>query len=83
MASAVDGLDMRRGCAVGVVKVADRIGIRMVIISTSGILSPMDPVALTRQLVDIESTTGNEAAVVEFLGNYLSAAGLTVERMPV
>jgi acetylornithine deacetylase len=43
----------------------------------------MDPVALTRQLVDIESTTGNEGAVVEFLGNYLSTAGLTVERMPV
>lgn len=43
----------------------------------------MDPVALTRQLVDIESTTGNETAVVEFLGNYLSTAGLTVERMPV
>jgi acetylornithine deacetylase len=43
----------------------------------------MDPVALTRQLVDIESTTGNEAAVVTFLGTYLSAAGLTVERMPV
>jgi acetylornithine deacetylase len=43
----------------------------------------MDTVALTRQLVDIESTTGNEAAVVEFLGTYLSTAGLTVERMPV
>ena len=28
----------------------------------------MDPVALTRQLVDIESTTGNEAAVAAFLG---------------
>jgi acetylornithine deacetylase len=53
------------------------------IIDTSGILSSMDPVALTRQLVDIESTTGNEGAVVEFLGNYLSTAGLTVERMPV
>jgi acetylornithine deacetylase len=43
----------------------------------------MDPVALTRQLVDIESTTGNEAAVVEFLGNYLSSAGFAVEPMPV
>jgi acetylornithine deacetylase len=43
----------------------------------------MDLVALTRQLVDIESTTGNEAAVVEFLGHYLSTEGLTVARMPV
>ena len=43
----------------------------------------MDPIALTRQLVDIESTTGNEGAVVAFLATYLSAAGLTVERMPV
>jgi acetylornithine deacetylase len=43
----------------------------------------MDPVALTRQLVDIESTTGNEAAVVAFLGDYLSSTGLTVERMLV
>ena len=43
----------------------------------------MDPFALTRQLVDIESTTGNEGAVVAFLATYLSAAGLTVERMPV
>ena len=37
---------------------------------------PHGSVALTRQLVDIESTTGNEAAVVEFLGNYLSSTGL-------
>ena len=43
----------------------------------------MDPIALTRQLVDIESTTGNEGAVAVFLAAYLSAAGLTVERMPV
>jgi len=59
------------------------LGCSAAIIATSGILSPMDLVALTRQLVDIESTTGNEAAVVEFLANYLSTAGLTVERMPV
>jgi acetylornithine deacetylase len=33
--------------------------------------------------VDIESTTGNESAAVEFLTAYLAKAGLTVERMPV
>lgn len=43
----------------------------------------MDLVALTRQLVDIESTTGNEAAHAEFLAGYLAEAGFTVERMPV
>ena len=43
----------------------------------------MDPVSLTRQLVDIESTTGNESAVAEFLADYLAKAGLAVERMPV
>ncbi len=46
-------------------------------------LSGMDPVRLTRQLVDIESTTGNESAVAEFLADHLAKAGLTVERMPV
>lgn len=43
----------------------------------------MDVVALTRQLVDIESTTGNEAAVGEFLYRHLTALGYVVERMPV
>ena len=47
------------------------------------ILSGMDAVALTRQLVDIESTTGNESAVAEFLADYLAKAGLAVERTPV
>ena len=46
-------------------------------------LSGMDPVALTRQLIDIDSTTGNESAVAEFLAGYLAEAGLTIERMPV
>ena len=43
----------------------------------------MDPVPLTRQLVDIDSTTGKEAAVAGFLADYLAEAGLVVERMPV
>jgi len=43
----------------------------------------MDPIALTRQLVDIESTTGNEAAVGEFLLFELTALGFKAEKMPV
>jgi acetylornithine deacetylase len=43
----------------------------------------MDVVALTRQLVDIESTTGNEAALGEFLERHLSALGYETERMQV
>ncbi|HYG98689.1 MAG TPA: M20/M25/M40 family metallo-hydrolase [Terriglobales bacterium] len=47
------------------------------------ILFCMDLVALTRQLVDIESITGNEAAVGEFLFRTLTQLGLQVERMDV
>jgi len=43
----------------------------------------MDVVSLTRQLVDIESITGNEAAAAEFLARHLSSLGYVVERMPV
>ncbi len=43
----------------------------------------MDPVALTRQLIDIESITGNEAPVADFLARQLSALGLAVNKMPV
>jgi acetylornithine deacetylase len=43
----------------------------------------MDVVALTRQLVDIESVTGREAAVGETLDRELAALGYTVRRMPV
>jgi len=43
----------------------------------------MDVIGLTRQLIDIQSITGNEAAVGEFLTNYLEKLGYTVERMPV
>jgi acetylornithine deacetylase len=43
----------------------------------------MDPVALTRQLIDIESITGKESNVANFLASHLEALGYRVERMPV
>ena len=39
--------------------------------------------ALTRKLIDIESTTGEEAAVGNTLASELAALGYDVERMPV
>ena len=44
---------------------------------------PIDPVALTRRLVDIESTTYNEGRCGAFLDEYLRGLGYQVERMPV
>ncbi|MEO6828356.1 MAG: M20/M25/M40 family metallo-hydrolase, partial [Acidobacteriaceae bacterium] len=44
---------------------------------------PIDPVVLTRQLVDIESITENEAAVGHFLATYLTSLGFIVETTPV
>jgi acetylornithine deacetylase len=43
----------------------------------------IDPIQLTRQLVDIESTTYNEGLASAFLHEYLTAQRYTVERMPV
>jgi acetylornithine deacetylase len=43
----------------------------------------MDPIALTRRLVDIESITGNEAAVGRFLLQHLSELGFTTSMIPV
>ena len=43
----------------------------------------MDLFALTRKLIDIESITGNEAAVGAVLADELTALGYIVERMPV
>jgi len=43
----------------------------------------MDLFALTRKLIDIESTTGQEAAVGGALANELTGLGYEVERMPV
>ncbi|MHB1672697.1 MAG: M20/M25/M40 family metallo-hydrolase [Acidobacteriaceae bacterium] len=44
---------------------------------------PTDPVALTRQLVDIESISENEAEVGHFLSGYLREHGFQVETTPV
>src|SRR5690348_4473505 len=43
----------------------------------------MDPLALTRALVDIESVTGNEAAVGYFLSRELQLLGYSVESTTV
>ena len=43
----------------------------------------MDPVALTRQLIDIESITGQEGAAAHFLADHLEGLGFAVELMPV
>ena len=43
----------------------------------------IDPIALTRQLVDIESTTYNEGRCGEFLHEYLQGLGYTVEKQAV
>ena len=56
--------------------------------STAGIVDriarPMiDPIALARQLIDIPSTTDNEAAVGEFLESRLSALGYACRRHAV
>ena len=45
--------------------------------------SHMDVFTLTRKLIDIESTTGQEAAVGNALASELGALGYDVERMPV
>jgi acetylornithine deacetylase len=43
----------------------------------------MDLFSFTRQLVDIQSITGNENRVGEFLGSELQQQGYVVEKMPV
>ena len=44
---------------------------------------PIDPIALTRQLVGIESTTYHEHDAGVFLHDFLAGEGWHVERMPV
>lgn len=44
---------------------------------------PTDPIALTRELVAIESPTYHEAAVGTFLADHLSETGWAVTRIPV
>ena len=46
-------------------------------------LPPLDPIRLTRELVDIESTTYHEGAVGEFLAGLLASRGWQVEKTPV
>jgi len=43
----------------------------------------LDPIQLTRRLVDIESITYNEGAVGGYLAEFLSQRGFAVEKMPV
>jgi acetylornithine deacetylase len=46
-------------------------------------MKPLDPIALTRQLVDIESVTYNEASVGEYIDTLLRERGFSVERTAV
>lgn len=46
-------------------------------------MDPVDPIALTRALVDIDSTTGRETAAATWLSAYLRDAGFTVTEQPV
>ena len=43
----------------------------------------MDPVRLTRELIDIESITGNEGEVGNYLHGFLSKLGYSTQKMPV
>lgn len=45
--------------------------------------APIDPIRLTRQLCEIESTTYHEGAAGDFLASYLSGRGWAVEKTPV
>jgi len=44
---------------------------------------PLDPLRLTRELCEIESTTYNEGAVGDFLADFLARRGWDVEKTPV
>ena len=46
-------------------------------------MKPLNPLELTRRLVDIESITYNEGAVGAYLDEVLQQRGFTVERTPV
>ena len=46
-------------------------------------IDPADPIALTRQLCEIDSTTYHEGPVGEFLAEFLAARGWEVEKTPV
>src|SRR6478735_4715704 len=46
-------------------------------------MDPVDPVALTRRLVDIDSTTGREGEAGEWLAAFLRERGYRVDQQPV
>ena len=46
-------------------------------------LPPLDPIQLTRELVDIESTTYHEGAAGDFLAGFLALRGWNVDKTPV
>src|SRR4051812_10013105 len=46
-------------------------------------LAAMDLVRLTRELIDIESISGNEAAVGQYVERHLAGLGYMAELMPV
>src|SRR5271165_3802430 len=46
-------------------------------------IQTLDPLRLTRQLVEIESTTYREGEVGDFLADLLAARGWSVEKTPV
>ncbi len=45
--------------------------------------TPLDPIGLTRQLCEIESTTYHEGAAGDFLADFLGRRGWEVEKTPV
>src|SRR4051812_2757598 len=51
--------------------------------SVDSVADPVDIVALTRALVDIDSTTGREGAAGRWLADYLRALGWSVLEQPV
>jgi acetylornithine deacetylase len=46
-------------------------------------VEPLDPIRLTRQLCEIESTTYHEGEIGDFLANYLIRRGWEVEKTPI
>jgi acetylornithine deacetylase len=46
-------------------------------------VEPLDPIRLTRELCEIESTTYHEGAVGDYLADYLIQRGWAVEKAPV
>ncbi len=46
-------------------------------------IESLDPIQLTRQLCEIDSTTYHEGAIGDFLSNYLVRRGWAVEKTPV